>query len=58
MIICCLLIICHSIDNFHLKVERLFLVGKVSKKFFVAPKLIHEIQIFYSLIGKFEKNLK
>ena len=42
----CPLKICHSIENFYLKFERLFLVGRVSKKFFVAPKLTHKFKYF------------
>ena len=47
MIFCCLLMICHSIDF-----ERLFLVGKVSKKIFVASKSIHVVQILCGLMAK------
>ena len=47
-----LLKICHSIENFYSKFERLFLVGKVSKKIFVAPKFIYKFQILSGLMGK------
>ena len=52
---CCLLITCLSIDNFDLKFERLFLVGKVSKKIFVALKSTHKVQILCGLMAKVEK---
>ena len=35
--------------------KNLFRVGKVSKKIFVAPEAIHEVQILYGLIAKVEK---
>ena len=41
----------HSIEKF----ERLFLVDKVFKKFFVAARSIHKAKILYGLIAKVEK---
>ena len=42
-----------------LKIERLYLVVKVSKKFFVAPRFIHKVQVLSGLMGKVDKkNLK
>ena len=50
-----LLEICHSIDNFYQKFERLFLDCEVSKKDFVAPKPIHEAKVLCGLMAKVEK---
>ena len=55
---CWLPLICHSIENCHYKFERLFLVGKDTKNYFVAPKSIHKFQILCGLMAKVEIHLK
>ena len=44
-------------QDHYAKFERLFLVGRVSKKFFVVPKSINEVQILHGLVWNVEKKI-